>query len=228
MALASLEKRRLQAPNDAPYSQEDIIITASILLEYLAPTFLYEYYVVDIWYPFLVSCVEDGGGLVELVIQWLQLLLERFEWENCMRSLLKYIAFKCRTTGLIEALQPIPNKTSNFTDSAKNFPALALALELLRIPHVLHFAVSLEEFNTHLEHFITFKQPSKTDLAALLPFVWWQGGEEQPQCSESHFLHDMGLLNACIRGYDDLVFEIFVILHRVDILLALSLHAYFL
>lgn len=217
-ALLHMEKRRQQSPTDTPCSQEDIIITASILLEHLAPSLLHEYYVVDIWYPFLVSCMEEG--LIELAIQWMQLLLEQFEWESCTRDLFKYLAFKSRTTGLLQALQPTTNKTNNpTTESTKSFPALALVLELLRIRSILDFALSLEDFNTHLEHFIALKQPSKTDLAALLPLVWWQGGEGETQCSETRFLHDMGLINACIRRYDDLIFEIFVILHRIDILI---------
>ena len=216
VTLLRMEKRRLQSPNDAACSREDILIAASILLEYLAPLSLHEYYVVDIWYPLLVSCMEDGG-LVEIVIQWMQLLLERFEWESCMRFLFKYLAFKCRTTGPLQALQPITNTTSRPANSVRSFPALALVLELLRMPYVLDFALSLEEFNTHLEHIIAFKQPSKADLAVLLPFVWWQGGEGEPQCSESRFLHDMESLNACIREYEDLIYEIFVVLHRVDI-----------
>jgi hypothetical protein len=211
--LLCMEKRRQRSPNDVPYCQEDIIITASILLEYLAPSFLSEFYVVDIWYPFLISCVEDAG-LVEIGVQWMQLLLERFEWESFMRSLFKYLAFKCRTTGL----QPIPNEAINFPAPAKCFPALALVLELLRIPNVLHFAVSLEEFNTYLEHFLVFKQPSKADLAILLPFVWWQGGEGELQYSEERFLHAMGFLNACIRAYEDMIFEIFALLHCANIL----------
>eukprot|EP00026_Physarum_polycephalum_P000167 Phypoly_transcript_00167.p1 GENE.Phypoly_transcript_00167~~Phypoly_transcript_00167.p1 ORF type:complete len:1267 (-),score=142.60 Phypoly_transcript_00167:838-4638(-) len=213
--LLCLEKQRQLSPHDVPYYQEDIIITASILLEYLAPSFLHEYYVVDIWYQFLISCMEGDCGLVEMAIQWMQLLLERFEWESWMQSLFKYLAYKCRTFGLLHAMRTKP--TNDQPSSAKCFPALALVLELLRIPHVLRFAVSLDEFNSHLEHFLVFKQPSKADLALLIPFVWWQGGEGELQYSEDHFLHEMAVLNVCIRVYEDLVFEILAILYCASI-----------
>jgi Kip1 ubiquitination-promoting complex protein 1 len=212
-----LQMEQQQHPTVWP--QDDILIAASILFEYLASILDHEYHVVDAWYPFLIKCMNAEGALVDKLIDWMWFFMEEFEWENCMRFLFNYLGYKCRTTGLIQVTQqPVhsPNQ-SVVPPSRHSFPALALVLNLLRIPRVLHFVLSLETFSSLMEHIITFKQSSKVDLASLLPFVWWQGGDGEPSCDESRFLRDMGLLNAYVRVYEDVVYGIIQILHRVDI-----------
>lgn len=201
-------------------TDDDILITASIIFEYLAPILRHEYHVIDLWYPFLTSLASDNG-LLETLVEWIQLVMEEFEWKQCMGYILQHIGFKCRTTGLVQAMklnsENAEDHRSNTTPEPTCFPALALAVALFRIPHILNFATSLDGIYSLLELFITFKQPSKNDLGLLLPFVWWQGGEANPACSESRFLHDMGVMNAYVRVYEDLVHALVRSLLRANI-----------
>lgn len=195
-------------------TSDDIHIAASILFEYLIPFTQSEYYVAGVWYPFLVSLSVEGSGSIERLIQWMQLFMEDFEWKQCMGYLLQYIGFKCRTTGVTQA-KSLLQKESNRPEKT-HYSALALLVDLLHYSPVLDFAKSFDGIFSLLELFVTFKPPSKNDLAKLLPYVWWQGGEGEATCSESHFLHDMGLLNEYVRVYDDLVYDLIVLLHNAE------------
>lgn len=216
--LLGVEKKRQH--NSTSAHHDDILIIGSIVFEYLAPILCQEYHVVDFLYPFLISLGTDRE-LVAILMEWMQLHMEDFEWKQCVSHLLQHIGFKCRTTGLVQAMKldsenaREPRSTS--TPGRECFSALALAVSLFRIPQILGIAVSLEGIFSVLESLITFKQPNKTDLAVLLPYVWWQGGESNPECSEARFRQDLGALNAHMSVYDDLIFELVEILVRANI-----------
>lgn len=209
--LLLMEQKQLQ---NTAWPPEDVLITASIIFEYLAPILQLEYHVVNAWYPFLVQCTKEHGfGILENITDWMRLFMEDYEWESCMGSLFWYLGFKCRTTSLVQSM---PNRNEITPAPTIHFTALSLALNLLRLPHILQFALSLDGFDCILEHCITFKQPNKADLSVLLPFVWWQGGKGE-ECSEPRFLQDMGMLNASIRVYEEIVYELILLMRNAGI-----------
>ncbi len=203
--LLSMEQKQGQ---NITWPPEDILTTAAIIFEYLAPVLQNEYFIASAWYPLLVKYMEEEQpDVIDTIVKWMKLFMEDFEWEACIRSLLWYAGYKCRTASIVHY-------------KAGFISHLKLAIQLLRSPDILRFALSMDNFYTILENFVTLKNPTKIDLNEVLPQVWISGivGGNAKLFSNMTYTTDMHNIQSTIKLYEDLVYDLVLLIRDARIL----------